>query len=358
MSFRQAKADDVGFSNERSRIAVLRLILETRLRSPALCKLLFLATTPCLVACFFPTPNDHYRPPGHSDVSISAPTADDVIAFNGVGMGGRDLYLLDLNSLTVERVAETPEYETAPSFSPDGLRIAYSAGVIGDRADHIFVIGRDGTSKVQLTDADANDVTPRFSPDGRTIVFARDETYEWGGLAANWGLGGVLCLIGSDGTNLRKITFGNEFAFAPFFNAEGTHVVYSTPNGRRSIRVDGSNPPQSVAGPARSVPSHDGKWLAYSRGKYSPDHRLFVSRFDGTEEFLLTPQHGGCFKPVFAKSGDRLFFLREEWPRGPSGSPEFSLWESPVNGIGPRFIADRHLFNAPLRWKPHEATTD
>jgi hypothetical protein len=47
----------------------------------------------------------------------------------------------------------------------------------------------------ELTHIDANDTSPRFSPDGRMIVLARDKTYNWGGLVANWEPGGVICGI-------------------------------------------------------------------------------------------------------------------------------------------------------------------
>jgi len=110
--------------------------------------------------------------------------------------------------------------------------------VPGDRGDHIFTIGNDGSAKTQLTYIDANDTSPRFSPDGKTIVFARDKTYTWGGLAANWEPGGVICLINADGTNLRQLTSDEDFAFEPYFSADGTRIEYSTANAaRRSSRV-------------------------------------------------------------------------------------------------------------------------
>jgi Tol biopolymer transport system component len=106
-----------------------------------------------------------------------------------------------------------------------------------------------GGAKTQLTDIDANDTSPRFSPDGETIVFARDKTYNWGGLAANWELGGVICLIDADGSNLRQLTSDEDFAFEPYFSADGTCIVYSTVNGRMLIRVDGSSAPQPLPTP-------------------------------------------------------------------------------------------------------------
>ncbi|TVQ00342.1 MAG: hypothetical protein EA381_07675 [Planctomycetaceae bacterium] len=314
---------------------------------PALCVLLI-----CVCGCPLGTPRDHYRPHGHNDTTIAVSPDDDAILFNSVGSGGRDLYLLDLTNLKVTRIADTPEYETAASFSPDGRRIVYSAGVPGDRADHIFSIRLDGSGKTQLTNIDANDTSARFSPDGTTIVFARDKVYNWGGLAANWNLGGVICLINSDGSNLRQLTSDEEFAYDPYFSPDGTRVVYSTVYGRMSIPTDGSSKPQAIPGPFGAVPSSDGELIAYSKGKYSPDLKVFVADADGTSERGLTPNLGGCYRPVFNHAGTHLYFLREEWPSGPTGSPKFSLWEIDIDRSTVRMIADSGLFDAPLRWKP------
>lgn len=246
------------------------------------------------------------------------------------------------------RITETPDYETASSFSPDGLRIVYAAGVPGDRADHIFTIRHDGTAKTQLTDVDANDTSPRFSPDGNTIVFARDKTYIWGGLAANWELGGVICLIDTDGGNLRQLTADEGFAFEPYFSSDGMRIVYSTANGRMSIPVDGSAAPQPIPGPSNAIQSYDAKSMAYSKGKYSPDLKIFMANADGTSERVITPNLGGCYRPVFTRAGDRLYFLDEEWPDGPTGDPKFSVWEISLAGGNVRMLADYSLFDAPL----------
>jgi Tol biopolymer transport system component len=303
-----------------------------------------------LCGCPFGTPNDHYRPHGHQNSTIDVAPTDDAIVFNAVGDGGRDLYVLDLASFNVARIAATPEYETAPGFSADGRRIVYAAGVPGDRADHIFTIGRDGTKKTQLTRGNANDTSPRFSPDGKKIVFARDQTYQWGGLAANWEPGGVICLIDADGKNFRKLTRDNDFAFEPYFTADGTRVVYSRLGQRMSVPVDGSAAPTPIPGPVGAVPSIDGKAIAYSKGKYSPDLKIFVAAADGTAERLLTPGSGGCYRPVFTHAGDAVYFLCESWPNGATGEPKFSIAKAAVDGTGVQEITDLSLFDGPLNW--------
>ena len=303
--------------------------------------------------CPLGTPKDHYRPHGHQDTTIAIIPADDTILFNAAGTGGRDLYLLRLTDLTVTRIADTLEYEVSPSFSPDGQRIVYAAGVPGDRADHIFTIGIDGSSKRQLTDIDANDTSPRFSPDGKMIVFARDKTYNWGGLAANWEPGGVICLIHTAGTGERQLTSNEIFAFAPAFSQDGKSVIYFTVDGCFSLALDRSEPPQRI-GPLVSYAnlSPDGKRFVYANGKYSPDYELFIANLDGTGKSQITASDHGCFHPVFTHSGDGIYFLIEEWPQGPSGEPKSSIWTVKTDGTQQKQITDLSLFDAPHSWKP------
>ncbi|MCO6046114.1 hypothetical protein NG895_19615 [Aeoliella sp. ICT_H6.2] len=288
-------------------------------------------------------------------MTIAVSPTDDAILFNAVGTGRRDLYLLNLTDQKVSRIGDTPEYETAASFSPDGQWIVYAAGIPGDRADHLFAMRLDGSEKTQLTDVDANDTSPRFSPDGKSVVFARDKTYNWGGLAANWEPGGVICVVDADGTNLRQLTADEDIAFAPHFNVDGTQVVYSTSSGRMSIAVDGASPPQPLVGPPRAVPSPDQQLLAYTQGKYSGDTKIVLADAAAKSQRVLTPDCGGCYQPTFTHGGDRLYFLREEWPDGPTGVPKFSLWVTDLDGANARQVADRGLFDDPLGWKPQPA---
>jgi TolB protein len=185
--------------------------------------------------------NSHDRPDGHTDVTFGIAPGGDALVFNASGEGGRDLYLLDLKTLQVRRVAATPEYEVAPEFSPDGKSIVYAAGIPGDRADHIFVRSLDDDSVSQLTAEDANDDAPAFSPDGSLIAFSRCKTYNWGGSAANWGAG-VLCVIGADGTGFRQITKDESFASDPHFSRDGNSILFWRDDGLYTVASDGSQP--------------------------------------------------------------------------------------------------------------------
>jgi Tol biopolymer transport system component len=296
----------------------------------------------------------HSRPHGHQDTSIDISPDGNTLVFNAAGEGGRDLYLMDLTMRRVRKVAATPLYEVTPSFSPDGKSIVYAAGKPGDRADHIFICSVDGSNARQLTSDDANDAFPRISPDGALIAFARDTTYDWGGLAANWAPGGVICLMNADGTNLRSLTSEKAAAYYPHFDADGQHVRFWSDGHLHWLKL--AQPRTSKRFTARvsgdAVYSPNGELIAFSAGQYSPDLEIFIINSDGTDRRQVTKTDEGCSWPVFTPDSKKLLFLRESWPTGPTGVPKYSVWEINVDGSNLRRIADTRLFDAPLAWTP------
>jgi Tol biopolymer transport system component len=309
-----------------------------------------------LAGCPLGTPNDHYRPHGHQDMTIRVSPTNESLVFNASGRGGRDLYLLRLSDMSVVRIAETPDYEVTPTFSPDGASIAYAAGVPGDKADHIFTIRVDGTGRKQLTNARANDTAPTYSADGSRIAFARDKTYAWGGSAANWEEGGVICVVNSDGTNERQLTPDDVTAYSPQFSADGQDVFFTTETGLFSVPVAGDGAAIRIGVARRqAVITADDESIIFADGQYSPDYEIFVSKPDGTEKRQLTNSVSGCFHPVISRTGTRVFFLMEQWPHGPSGHPKSSIWSVGLQDGKQIQVTDSLLFDNPMIWHPQRS---
>src|SRR5882672_1043683 len=63
-------------------------------------------------------------------------------------------------------------------LSPDGHRVAYTLSTPNRTTDRddgdIWLVSYDGSQHLQLTSSPANDHSPRFSADGRTLAFLRD----------------------------------------------------------------------------------------------------------------------------------------------------------------------------------------
>lgn len=71
-----------------------------------------------------------------------------------------------------ERVTRTAAQETQVSWAPDSRRLAYASWRHGTLDLFLYDFGT-GT-ETQLTRAAVNEVTPRFSPDGKQLAFVRD----------------------------------------------------------------------------------------------------------------------------------------------------------------------------------------
>ncbi len=81
-----------------------------------------------------------------------------------------DLYLQSTTGSAVTRLTDDPAWDTMPTFSPDGKRIAFASNRAGNM--DIYVMGLDGSQPVQITSDAAHDIHPSFSPDGRLLVYS------------------------------------------------------------------------------------------------------------------------------------------------------------------------------------------
>jgi Tol biopolymer transport system component len=69
-----------------------------------------------------------------------------------------------------------PVQGRSPAWSPDGTRLAFESDRGSDEGRYaIFVIDRDGSGLIQVTDYDLNATHPAWSQDGRRIVFDAED---------------------------------------------------------------------------------------------------------------------------------------------------------------------------------------
>ena len=123
------------------------------------------------------------------------------------------------------------------SYSPDGARLAYVLN------GGLFTIGTDGSNRVRLTPDDAHATQPRWSPDGKRILFANpDNTQQPDGrqvriVNANGGGLGTL-------TALKPDSWAGDSTWSP----DGSYIAYvrfvhgTGYVGLVVAAADGSNP--------------------------------------------------------------------------------------------------------------------
>ena len=212
--------------------------------------------------------------------------------------------------------------------SPDGSTIVMEA--VGD----LYVLPAEGGTARRITSGMAFDSQPRFSPDGKRIVFVSDRD----GSENVW-------IANADGSEPRKLSSDKgtiEFA-SPSWSPDGTHVVASRTkwglrtfelwayhvDGGRGVQIteakSGSDTPSDDrANTLGAVYSPDGRHLYYARkdGGFAYDVRLplwQIARLDlrdGREDYLTRAQ-GSAMRPLLSPEGSVLVYVTRY--RGESG---------------------------------------
>ncbi len=205
--------------------------------------------------------------PGGSRIAFDTDRADpdpkDSTAIN-------DIFTMRPNGTGVTNLTQSKGFSADAAYSPDGQHIAFDS----DRGDYpdkqgIYVMRADGTHPRRITTLPsnaANDLAPRFSPNGKRLVFTR---YKGNGDFAP----SALFRVRLDGTHLRKLT-------------------------RYSIRAgDGDWSP-------------NGKRLVFEANPHRKFGEVFVVDPDGRHLRNLTHNDGkaGARDPVWSPNGKKILF--------------------------------------------------
>lgn len=223
------------------------------------------------------------------------------------GSGGRLWVAKADGSGPPERLMDSTA--TQPAWSPDGRRIAFSTPRTGNW--DIYMKDLETGAETRVTTHDLPDWAPAWSPDGSRLAFYRfDETKQQGSI---WS-------IGVDGSDERELAaVGNEGM--PYWSPDGTRIAYqSERDGDWEIyimRSDGSEQIRVTTAPKRHdgepTWSKDGDWIVFSAG-VGTERDIYAIRPDGSDERRLTQLRREVWTPRVSPDGSRIAFF--EFPPG------------------------------------------
>jgi Tol biopolymer transport system component len=204
------------------------------------------------------------------------------IAFDSYRDGNHEIYIANIDGSRPIRLTNSPDYDSAPRWSRDGKKLVYFSGPgwkPGARDygnSDIYLMNADGSGKTRVTTTEGDDTYPFFSPDGRRIVFTswRDGNAE-------------IYLMNADGSNQIRLTNnparddnarwspdGRKIGFGS--NRDGNYEVYV-------MNADGSQQTNLTQNPANDVDvswSPDGKKIAFASNR-DGDYEIYVMRAPG-----------------------------------------------------------------------------
>ena len=98
-------------------------------------------------------------------------------AFTSTAAGDRDIYLFDAQTASIDRLTDNDAEDHWPSWSPDGRMLAYQSLVDGNREIYIRVL--PGGEPVNASQHDEQDLVPSWSPNGQYIVYYSSRGTDW-----------------------------------------------------------------------------------------------------------------------------------------------------------------------------------
>jgi hypothetical protein len=193
----------------------------------------------------------------------------------------------------------------------------YQALDIRDQGNDIWILNLVGQTLKQLTFGTTNDWFPVWTPDGQRIIFSSARA-------------GVFNLFSqrADNTGVAdRLTISPHPQFPTSISRDGKRVIFfeNVPNTSLDVemlRME-DDPTASTAEPTSKQIEHlvhtrfaeingelspDGHWLAYESND-SGQNQIQVRPFPGIESGHWTISTSGGSKPVWARTGQELFYL-------------------------------------------------
>jgi Tol biopolymer transport system component len=178
-------------------------------------------------------------------------------------------YTLPIEGGTATRITSGLQYDSTPSYSPDGKKIAF----ITDRngGDQVWIANADGSDAKALTKADSKRgdgfISPSWTPDGEYVLVAT---------------GGR-----NPGLSLYSIRGGSGIKVPP-------------PAGPAN--------PMSFSMPMGAVASRDGRYIYFANSSFGGQSQVVRRNRITGEEDTITTAEGGAMRPIVSPDGKTLVY--------------------------------------------------
>jgi len=225
------------------------------------------------------------------DVSLDGQT----LVFDLLG----DLYVLPIEGGQAKALTRGMAFDTQPRFSPDGRHIVFVSD--RDGSENVWLMKTDGSGAAPLTyGKDTVFISPEWTPDGNAIIVAKTGVVR-NSLMELWlysitGRKGVNLVNGEeDGLTALGPAFGADPRFFYFSQKAASLQTYHPQIGEYQLAVydrqTGEIHPYSNAqgGGMRPVLSPDGRWLVYASRFHADTGLRLRDLYSGEEKWLLYP---------------------------------------------------------------------
>jgi Tol biopolymer transport system component len=229
----------------------------------------------------------------------------DLVYSRVLARGKRAICVLPANGGPERRLTDGASDDGLPRWTPDGRAIVYSSNRSGNW--QLWRVPADGGSPKRLRTNACTESQGDVSPDGKTLAFLSD----CGGPQSLWLMG-----LADGGERLlvrhgRRTVLGN-----PGWNKDGRRIVFSSNHqfGHQIYIVDVSGGEEQrlsglLSGGCEPRFSPDGRRVVHvSRGHHRPTSRLIETDLASGAQKTLVDWPALNYGPVFSRDGTELAF--------------------------------------------------
>ena len=284
-----------------------------------------------------------------------APAIPPRIAFTSDRDGNLEIYVMKPDGSGQTRLTNNDAFDGKPTWSPDGRRIAFHSNRSG--GFEIHVMDADGSGQTRLTNSDGFDGNPAWSPDGRRIAFEtdRDGNFE-------------IYVMNADGSGQTRLTKNTASDIGPTWSPDSRKIAFHSnrddADGRnREIYVmnaDGSRQTRltnagSVASLIRPAWSPDGRKIAYTavvRTEGPSNPGIYVMDADGSDQDAVA-QYGGVEDyAAWSPDGSQILFSATSSVEG----SKMEIWTMNADGTGLKKLTNNTARDFGPAWSPDPAS--
>lgn len=202
------------------------------------------------------------------------------ITFQSDRDGDEEIYVMNPQGTDVIQLTDNNAFDGFPVWSPDGKKIAFESN--RERKFQIFVMEGNGKNQIRVTEGPFDNRFPAWSPDGKKIAYEskRDQKF-------------AIYVIDLESKKEKMLTNAFRRSTLPHWSPDGKNIAFTANRLGWGVYVmdrDGLNirPLDTEGGSCRPAWSPDGRRIAYVSQKGDGKGDIWIMNRDGSGKLKLT----------------------------------------------------------------------